>query len=105
MEFIVLHPKRIPAFLQIPSRYLPKKKSVNSVLASGTTRWQDRRSMATPNYAFEKRRRELDKKAKKEEKRKQKLEAASAHTTEQGGDTLDSAADEAATTEAPPALG
>ena len=32
--------------------------------------------MATPNYAFEKRRRELDKKAKKEEKRKQKLEAA-----------------------------
>ncbi|MCX8497578.1 MAG: hypothetical protein ORN51_15470 [Akkermansiaceae bacterium] len=29
--------------------------------------------MATPNYAFEKRRRELDKKAKKEEKRKQKL--------------------------------
>ncbi len=32
--------------------------------------------MATPNYAFEKRRRELDKKAKKEEKRKQKLAAA-----------------------------
>jgi hypothetical protein len=31
--------------------------------------------MATPNYAFEKRRRELDKKAKKEEKRKQKLAA------------------------------
>jgi len=33
--------------------------------------------MATPNYAFEKRRRELDKKAKKEEKRKQKLAAGS----------------------------
>lgn len=32
--------------------------------------------MTTPNYAFEKRRRELDKKAKKEDKRKQKLEAA-----------------------------
>jgi hypothetical protein len=32
--------------------------------------------MATPNYSFEKRRRELDKKAKKEEKRKQKLEAS-----------------------------
>lgn len=32
--------------------------------------------MATPNYSFEKRRRELEKKAKKEEKRKRKLEAA-----------------------------
>jgi hypothetical protein len=31
--------------------------------------------MATPNYQFEKRRRELDKKAKKEEKRRLKLEA------------------------------
>lgn len=31
--------------------------------------------MATPNYSFEKRRRELEKKAKKEEKRKHKLEA------------------------------
>jgi hypothetical protein len=31
--------------------------------------------MATPNYSFEKRRRELEKKAKKEEKRKQKLAA------------------------------
>ena len=34
--------------------------------------------MATPNYSFEKRRRELEKKAKKEEKRKQKLEAKEA---------------------------
>jgi hypothetical protein len=33
-------------------------------------------NMATPNYSFEKRRRELEKKAKKEEKRKRKLEAA-----------------------------
>ena len=33
--------------------------------------------MATPNYSFEKRRRELDKKAKKEEKRKRKLEGGS----------------------------
>ena len=32
-------------------------------------------NMATPNYQFEKRRRELDKKAKKEEKRRHKLEA------------------------------
>ncbi len=35
-------------------------------------------TMATPNYQFEKRRRELDKKAKKEEKRRHKLEANSA---------------------------
>ncbi len=34
-------------------------------------------TMATPNYQFEKRRRELDKKAKKEEKRRHKLEAGS----------------------------
>jgi len=34
--------------------------------------------MATPNYSFEKRRRELEKKAKKEEKRKHKLEAGKA---------------------------
>jgi hypothetical protein len=32
--------------------------------------------MATPNYQFEKRRKEMDKKAKKEEKRLRKLEAA-----------------------------
>ncbi len=32
--------------------------------------------MQKPNYQFEKRRKELDKKAKKEEKRRQKLEAA-----------------------------
>lgn len=31
--------------------------------------------MATPNYQFEKRRREMEKKAKKEEKRKRKLES------------------------------
>ena len=38
--------------------------------------------MATPNYSFEKRRRELDKKAKKEEKRKRKLEGGSATADE-----------------------
>ena len=32
--------------------------------------------MQKPNYQFEKRRKELDKKAKKEEKRRQKLEAS-----------------------------
>jgi len=31
--------------------------------------------MASPNYQFEKRRRDLEKKAKKEEKRRNKLEA------------------------------
>lgn len=40
--------------------------------------------MATTNYAFEKRRRELEKKAKKEAKRKHKLEAASARASEHG---------------------
>lgn len=35
-------------------------------------------TMATPNYSFEKRRRELEKKAKNEEKRKQKLAAKTA---------------------------
>lgn len=38
--------------------------------------------MATPNYSFEKRRRELEKKAKKEEKRKQKLAAKESGTAE-----------------------
>ena len=38
--------------------------------------------MAKPNYQFEKRRRDLDKKAKKEEKRKRKLEAGNAPVTE-----------------------
>lgn len=51
--------------------------------------------MATPNYSFEKRRRELDKKAKKEEKRKQKLAAK-----EVGGDADAPAAPEG---EEPPA--
>jgi hypothetical protein len=34
--------------------------------------------MAAPNYQFEKRRRELDKKAKKQEKLRKKLDAAKA---------------------------
>ena len=50
-------------------------------------------NMATPNYAFEKRRRELDKKAKKEEKRKQKLETASAHPSETSEDSSAATAD------------
>ena len=38
-------------------------------------------NMATPNYQFEKRRKEMDKKARKEEKRLRKLEAAAAPIT------------------------
>lgn len=34
--------------------------------------------MAKPNYQFERRRKDLEKKAKKEEKRKRKLEAGNA---------------------------
>ena len=47
------------------------------------TGWHD---MPKPNYQFEKRRRELDKKAKKEEKRRKKLKSgrASAPTSNQG---------------------
>ena len=41
--------------------------------------------MATPNYSFEKRRRELEKKAKKEEKRKRKLEAGATRAVETDG--------------------
>lgn len=48
--------------------------------------------MATPNYSFEKRRRELDKKAKKEEKRKRKLEGGSA-TAEENADPVEPAGD------------
>ena len=43
--------------------------------------------MATPNYSFEKRRRELEKKAKKEEKRKHKLEVHAA-AKEGGSDSV-----------------
>lgn len=38
--------------------------------------------MAKPNYQFEKRKRDLDKKAKKEEKRRRKLEAGTAPAAE-----------------------
>jgi hypothetical protein len=39
--------------------------------------WQtSEQTMQKPNYQFEKRRKELDKKAKKEAKRRQKLESA-----------------------------
>ena len=38
--------------------------------------------MAKPNYAFEKRQRELAKKKKKEERRRRKLEASEAKTSD-----------------------
>lgn len=38
--------------------------------------------MAKPNYQFEKRRRDMEKKAKKEEKRKRKAEAGSTPSAE-----------------------
>lgn len=44
--------------------------------------------MATPNYSFEKRRRELEKKAKKEEKRKRKLEAGANRPADTEGEAL-----------------
>lgn len=44
--------------------------------------------MATPNYSFEKRRRELEKKAKKEEKRKQKLAAKEGGTEAEAPDSV-----------------
>lgn len=59
--------------------------------------------MATPNYQFEKRRRELDKKAKKEEKRKQKLETASQRTQEGDSEAAVSTADEEPSLESPSA--
>jgi hypothetical protein len=42
--------------------------------------------MKKPNYQFEKRRKELDKKAKKEEKRRQKLEAARSPAVDSGAE-------------------
>jgi hypothetical protein len=42
--------------------------------------------MPTPNYSFEKRRKELEKKNKKEEKRKRKLEAAQTPGNKAPGD-------------------
>lgn len=56
--------------------------------------------MATPNYSFEKRRRELEKKAKKEEKRKRKLEAAA--RPEEAGEVSEPAAGEAPAVEPEP---
>ena len=52
----------------------------------------DLKTMATPNYSFEKRRRELDKKAKKEEKRKRKLEGGSA-TADEAAEPVEAAGD------------
>lgn len=48
--------------------------------------------MAKPNYQFEKRKRDLDKKAKKEEKRRRKLEPASS-TSAEGVETPAATAD------------
>jgi hypothetical protein len=45
--------------------------------------------MATPNYSFEKRRRELEKKAKKEEKRKQKLAAKEGCTEAEASESVE----------------
>lgn len=50
--------------------------------------------MAKPNYQFEKRRRDLEKKAKKEEKRRRKLELGASPAAE----TTDSPASPTATT-------
>ena len=58
--------------------------------------------MATPNYQFEKRRRELEKKAKKEEKRRHKLEAASAPPQDIVGEPVDSAGDNPPPLDTPP---
>lgn len=41
--------------------------------------------MQKPNYQFEKRRKEMDKKAKKEEKRRRKLEADASPTADNTG--------------------
>lgn len=59
--------------------------------------------MATPNYAFEKRRRELDKKAKKEEKRKQKLEATGERDKESPEDSPAPSIGDVSALDAPPA--
>jgi len=50
--------------------------------------------MATPNYAFEKRQRDLAKKQKKEEKRKRKT-TPSDDQPQEGEDTVDQMADQA----------
>ena len=47
--------------------------------------------MAKPNYQFEKRKRDLDKKAKKEEKKRRKLESANAPASEETAEAPTSA--------------
>ena len=44
--------------------------------------------MQKPNYQFEKRRKEMDKKAKKEEKRRRKLEADASPTADNAGTSV-----------------
>ncbi len=48
--------------------------------------------MAKPNYQFEKRKRDLEKKAKKEEKRRRKQEGGSAPTETPAGETSEPSA-------------
>jgi hypothetical protein len=100
------HPTRVPAFLQIPSTTRLSAKKPNHQIHFSHLEIPAGKmptNMATPNYAFEKRRRELDKKAKKEEKRKHKLEAAAAHAPEHDGEASEPAATEAPSPEAPTA--
>lgn len=58
-------------------------------------------TMATPNYQFEKRRRELEKKAKKEDKRRQKLEAGNHPVQEVVGEPAEPAGDNPPPLDAP----
>ena len=57
--------------------------------------------MATPNYQFEKRRRELEKKAKKEEKRRHKLEASNTSAQDVVGESAEPAGDNPPPLDAP----
>ena len=58
-------------------------------------------TMATPNYQFEKRRRELEKKAKKEEKRRHKLEASNTPAQDVVGEPAEPAGDNPPPLDAP----
>ncbi len=58
-------------------------------------------TMATPNYQFEKRRRELEKKAKKEEKRRHKLEASNTPAQDTAAEPAEPAGDNPPQLDAP----
>ncbi len=53
--------------------------------------------MAKPNYQFEKRKRDMEKKAKKEERRLRKLEKPASETTEDGATSAEPAVEAEAT--------